>query len=84
MISVQKQFVAFRYQKENPMLTNVPLMIVPFIVYNIFALGFFGDNSIGSDVWANVIMSVNMAFLFNSITRLISYALALVLLIQTT
>ncbi len=42
------------------MLTNVPLMIVPFIVYNIFALGFFGDNSGTNDIWQNIVMSVNM------------------------
>ena len=42
------------------MLTTVRLMIVPFILYNIFALGFFGDNSAGADVWSNVVMSINM------------------------
>lgn len=42
------------------MLTNVPLMIVPFIVYNIFALGLFGGTGGESDVWSNVVMSINM------------------------
>lgn len=42
------------------MLTNVPLMIVPFIVYNVFALGWFGDNSAANDIWQNVIWSVDM------------------------
>ncbi len=42
------------------MLTTVPLMIVPFIVYNIFALGWFGGTSADADVWQNVVISVNM------------------------
>ncbi|MGB7286613.1 MAG: hypothetical protein WBC71_06760 [Salaquimonas sp.] len=42
------------------MLTNVPLMIVPFIVYNIFALGMFGDPATGTDIWQNVVWSLNM------------------------
>lgn len=42
------------------MLTTIPLMIIPFIVYNIIALGFFGGSSLNADVWQNVIMSINM------------------------
>ena len=42
------------------MLTTVPLMIVPFIVYNVFALGLFGSPPAGGDVWQNVVMSINM------------------------
>lgn len=40
------------------MLTNVPLMIVPFITYNIVALGLIGDTS--SDPWQVVVLSVAM------------------------
>ncbi|MBL4727631.1 MAG: hypothetical protein JKY83_13400 [Rhizobiaceae bacterium] len=40
------------------MLTNVPLMIVPFITYNIVALGFIGDTS--SDPWQVIVLSVPM------------------------
>jgi len=42
------------------MLSNIPLMIIPFIVYNIFALGIFGSGPEGNDIWQSVIMSVNM------------------------
>ncbi|MFK5980565.1 MAG: hypothetical protein QM488_16945 [Rhizobiaceae bacterium] len=40
------------------MLTNVPLMIVPFITYNIVALGLIGDTS--GDPWQVVVLSVAM------------------------
>jgi hypothetical protein len=35
-------------------------MIVPFIVYNIVALGWFGGSAADGDVWQNVVMSINM------------------------
>ncbi len=40
------------------MLTNVPLLIVPFIVYNVVAIGIIGDGSV--DPWAAEIMSLTM------------------------
>ncbi|MCF6322686.1 MAG: hypothetical protein L3J32_13100 [Rhizobiaceae bacterium] len=40
------------------MLTNVPLLIVPFIVYNVVGLGLLGDGS--SDPWAAEVMSLSM------------------------
>lgn len=40
------------------MLINVPLLIVPFIVYNIVGLGLVGDGS--SDPWAAVVMDMSM------------------------
>ncbi len=42
------------------MLTNIPLMIVPFIIYNIFALGWGAAPTAGSDIWQSVVMSINM------------------------
>lgn len=42
------------------MLTNIPLMIIPFIIFNLFAIGLFGENSAANDIWQNVIWSVNM------------------------
>ena len=40
------------------MLTNIPLMVIPFIVYNIVALGLIGDG--GASVWAVQVMDLNM------------------------
>ena len=40
------------------MLTNVPLMIVPFIVYNVVAIGFLGDG--GNDVWQQMVLGIPM------------------------
>ncbi|MBL4600063.1 MAG: hypothetical protein JKY82_05370 [Rhizobiaceae bacterium] len=40
------------------MLTNVPLMIVPFITYNIVSWGLIGDAS--SDPWQQVVLAVPM------------------------
>ena len=40
------------------MLINVPLLIVPFIVFNIVSLGLIGD--ISADPWATVVMSPTM------------------------
>jgi hypothetical protein len=42
------------------MLANIPLMVIPFIVYNVFALGLFGGGPDGNDIWQSVILSVNM------------------------
>ena len=39
-------------------LTNVPLMIVPFIVYNLAALGLIGGDS--TDLWQNEVMALGM------------------------
>lgn len=39
------------------MLANIPLMILPFIAYNLAVLGFQGE---GSDVWSNVILGIPM------------------------
>ncbi|MEZ5871283.1 MAG: hypothetical protein R3D32_05450 [Nitratireductor sp.] len=40
------------------LLTNVPLMIVPFIVYNLVAWGFLGAT--GADPWAATVMTLSM------------------------
>ena len=40
------------------MLVNVPLLIVPFIVFNVVGLGALGDGS--ADPWIAVIMSLTM------------------------
>jgi len=40
------------------MLTHIPLMIIPFIVYNVIALTVTA--STGGDVWQNEIFSLNM------------------------
>ena len=40
------------------MLLNVPLLIVPFIIFNIVGFGLIG--STGSDPWAGEVMSVTM------------------------
>jgi len=40
------------------MLTNVPLLIVPFIVYNVVGIGLLGDGS--ADPWAAEVMSLSM------------------------
>ena len=40
------------------MLTNVPLMIVPFIVYNIVALGLIGDG--GAAAWSVQVLDLDM------------------------
>ncbi len=40
------------------MLVNVPLLIVPFIVYNIVGLGLIGGA--GADPWISEVMSVTM------------------------
>jgi hypothetical protein len=40
------------------LLTNVPLMIVPFIVYNLAALGLIGGDS--TDLWQNEVMALGM------------------------
>lgn len=40
------------------MLTNVPLMIVPFIAYNLVALGLVDASS--ADPWVNVVMTLPM------------------------
>jgi len=40
------------------MLTNVPLMIVPFIVYNIVALGLIGGTEV--DPWQTIVLSIPM------------------------
>lgn len=39
------------------MLTNVPLMIVPFIVFNVMI--FFGG-SVDVDIWQNIVLSLDM------------------------
>lgn len=39
-------------------LTNVPLMIVPFIAYNLVALGFVDASSV--DPWINVVLTLPM------------------------
>ena len=40
------------------MLLNVPLMIVPFIVFNVVAIGLIGDGS--ADPWSSVVVAVPM------------------------
>ena len=40
------------------MLTNVPLMIVPFLVYNIVALGLIGDG--GAEAWSTQVLDISM------------------------
>ncbi len=40
------------------MLLNVPLMIVPFIVFNVVAMGLIGDGS--GDPWSSVVLAVPM------------------------
>lgn len=40
------------------MLTNVPLLIVPFIVFNVVGLGLIGDGS--TDPWSAVVMELDM------------------------
>lgn len=40
------------------LLTNVPLMIVPFIAFNLAALGLIGGE--GGDIWGNVAMELPM------------------------
>lgn len=43
--------------RERNMLTNVPLMIVPFIVFNVMI--FFGG-TVDGDIWQNIILSLDM------------------------
>ncbi|MFZ1815063.1 MAG: hypothetical protein WBO55_14995 [Rhizobiaceae bacterium] len=40
------------------MLTNVPLMIVPFVAYNLVALGLLGSGA--ADPWLSVVMTLSM------------------------
>ena len=40
------------------MLVNVPLLIVPFIIFNIIGLGLFGSTA--ADPWAAELMSITM------------------------
>jgi hypothetical protein len=40
------------------MLTNVPLMIVPFIAYNLVNMGLIGDGA--SDPWASIVVQMPM------------------------
>ena len=44
------------------MLTNVPLMIVPLILYNIVVVGFFGTEPVsgGIDQWAEPVLTIPM------------------------
>ena len=40
------------------MLVNVPLLIVPFIVYNVVGIGLIGDGS--PELWSGVVLSMTM------------------------
>jgi hypothetical protein len=41
------------------MLASIPLLIVPFLIYNLGLAGVFGQG-VGGDPWADPILSVNM------------------------
>ena len=42
------------------MLTNVPLMIVPFILYNVVIVGILGNTDPDVDVWQTVVLNMPM------------------------